>query len=188
MVSPPESGFARSMHHCKSMEAQETRALMTARRLVQSNPRFRGGCAASGSRSEGRRRRSSRRESGNSWPGIRLCRRSPSCCCPRLRVAYAGVRRQEASRNDGLKHLFLRLSLTRMIQKSRRLFGQDHAHRLPRQPIPDTEVGSISTVRRTSPGWRLGYLSCPRYFFVNRSIWSSAPASATRATRPRICT
>jgi hypothetical protein len=27
--------------HCKSMEAQGTRALPTARRLVKSNPRFR---------------------------------------------------------------------------------------------------------------------------------------------------
>jgi hypothetical protein len=30
--------------------------------------------------------------------------------CPRECDAYAGVRRQEAPRNDGLKHLFLRLS------------------------------------------------------------------------------
>ena len=27
--------------HCKSMEARETRAPLTARRLVKSNPRFR---------------------------------------------------------------------------------------------------------------------------------------------------
>jgi hypothetical protein len=31
------------------------------------------------------------------------------------------------------------------------------------QPIPDAEIGSISHIRRTSPGAALVYLSCPRY-------------------------
>src|SRR5262249_37059094 len=55
-------------------------------------------------------------------------------------------------------------------------------------PIPDADVGSISHIRRTSPGAALGYLSFPRYFFASESMCAAAPSSVTRRTRPRIWT
>ena len=65
--------------HCKSLEAQETRALLTARKLVQKmlhevEMNLRGFCAALGSRSARRRRWGSKRASASSSPGIRTWR------------------------------------------------------------------------------------------------------------------
>ena len=67
--------------------------------------------------------------------------------------------------------------------------GKDRFHVHPflrrrAQPIPEKLFGVISYITRTSPGWRNGYLSWPRYFFASESICASAPFSATRPPAP----
>ena len=99
--------------HCKSLPAQETRALLTARKLLQIEAARRRDEPARDParlRAEGRARRRaklSRRGSANWWPGIRAWRRSPRrcwrrarCCCASSTVsrsACASMARDDAS-------------------------------------------------------------------------------------------
>jgi transposase len=71
--------------HCKSIAAQETRALLNARKLVQVKLRdtemsFVAFCVASASRSGKPRPRASKGGFANSLPGIRAWRRSRRVC------------------------------------------------------------------------------------------------------------
>lgn len=54
------------------------------------------------------------------------------------------------------------------------------------QPFVQTRSGLILKSTRTSPGWRYGYLSAPRYFLAILSMCSEALCSVTSTTRPRM--
>ena len=96
--------------HCKSMAAQEVRALLTARKLVQSKLRCRDEPARDFARlrAQGRarpRRGALRPGSGSWWPAMRSWRSSPRrclrcmrCCCGSSRPSRSGFDRWRAGR------------------------------------------------------------------------------------------
>ena len=49
-----------------------------------------------------------------------------------------------------------------------------------------TLSGAMRYRTRTSPGWRKGYVSCPRYLWARRSTCASAPSVVIATTWPRI--
>jgi len=66
------------------------------------------------------------------------------------------------------------------------------APRSPRSawPQPCMVIRSvrIRSFKRTSPGWRIGYSSTPRYFLARWSIWASASSVVIATTVPRTIT
>ena len=87
--------------HCKSMEAQETRTMLTARKLVQSKLHdvqntLRGLLRGFGLRSARRRIGLSRRACVSWWKGIRALSRSSSPCLPCRPCCSASSRRSRS--------------------------------------------------------------------------------------------